>query len=207
MKIQNLEQIIRDFNEKLSLENRHLLAKLEYCYEIDDPRYNDDYIYQTVLQYFREKLIPHKINVFNSGVELMKMEWFKEFEIDEDEYLYNLYIHDLSKFSATEAIPYTFHDFSKKEFSLNFQIAWCHHKSKNEHHPEFWLNPSRNGEISPLPMPNIYILEMFADWIGAGLTYGDTIETWLPKNFHTFKFHIETESKVRKIAKYLNINL
>ena len=58
----------------------------------------------------------------------------------------------------------------------------------NPHHPEYWLNPNRSGELEPLPMPNIYTLEMIADWIGAGKTYGSTLEEWLPKNINKFKF-------------------
>lgn len=208
---QAIEKAFKLFTDETGIFGDHgleLFSNLAYYrFQIYDDIYWDDYIFSSVLNYFEQKLVPHKIHVFNAGIELMNLEWFKEFDIDEDRYRYNLWIHDLSKFSTIEAIPYANHDFSKKEFSLDFQIAWCHHKSKNEHHPEFWLNPDRQGKINPLPMSNIYILEMVADWIGAGRTYGDTIETWLPKNFHTFKFHPETEQKVKQIAKYLNIDV
>lgn len=206
--IENTFKLFTDETGVFKGDGLELFSKLAYHrFEIFDDSYWDDHIFNSVIDYFEQKLVPHKIHVFNSGIELMNMDWFDEFDIDKDRFRFNLWIHDLSKFSAIEAIPYTFHDFSKKEFSLDFQIAWCHHKSKNEHHPEFWLNPNRKGEINPLPMPDIYILEMFADWIGAGLTYGDTIENWLPKNFKSFVFHPETELKVRKIAKYLNIEI
>jgi hypothetical protein len=56
-------------------------------------------------------------------------------------------------------------------------------------------------------MDDIFILEMFADWIGAGRTYGNEIETWLPENFKTFKFHYDTKMKVKQIAKNLNIDV
>jgi len=169
--------------------------------------YSDDSIYWTVHEYLVNKLIPHKIAVYQAGLELSRLEWFTDFKFDREQYFDNLWLHDLSKFSATEAIPYGLHDFSKPgKGSIGFQTAWCHHKSKNEHHPEFWLNPNRKGEISPLPMPDIYIMEMFADWIGAGRTYGNELETWLPENFNTFTFHPETEAKVRTIAKHLNID-
>lgn len=177
-------------------------------YEIEHYNYWDDYVYHTVAEYFITRLIPHKIAVYLAGRELSGETWFTDFKFDRDQYFDNLWLHDISKFSAVEALPYASHDFSKSgKGSIDFQIAWCHHKSKNEHHPEFWLNPNRKGEVSPLPMPDIYIMEMYADWIGAGRTYGNELETWLPDNFKTFNFHPETEAKVRTIANHLNIKL
>lgn len=177
-------------------------------FEVECYQYSDDLNYWSVYNYFNERLIPHKIAVYQAGLELSRMEWFKDFKFDRDQYFDNLWLHDLSKFSAIEALPYALHDFSKSgKGSVHFQIAWCHHKCKNEHHPEFWLNPNRNGEISPLPMPDIFIMEMFADWIGAGRTYGNELETWLPENFKTFAFHPETEAKVKQIAKHLKIEI
>lgn len=177
-------------------------------FEVECYQYSDDFNYWSVYNYFNERLIPHKIAVYQAGLELSRMEWFNDFKFDRDQYFDNLWLHDLSKFSAIEALPYATHDFSKSgKGSVQFQIAWCHHKCKNEHHPEFWLNPNRNGEISPLPMPDIFIMEMFADWIGAGRTYGNELETWLPENFKTFAFHPETEAKVKQISKHLNIEI
>jgi hypothetical protein len=210
MKFYELPRILEDFQIKINYGkfSSHLLQKLEFSYITADDRYNDDFIYQLVIEYFTEKLIPHKIEVFYAGMELCRTGFIADLKIDTENYLYNLYTHDLSKFSAIEAIPYATHDFSKpNKGSIDFQIAWCHHKSKNEHHPEFWLNPNRKGEISPLPMSDIYIMEMFADWIGAGRTYGNELETWLPDNFKTFTFHPETEAKVRTIANHLNIEI
>lgn len=209
--IENAFKLFTDETGLFKGDGLELFSKLAYHrFQIYDDSYWDDYIFGSVLNYFETKLVPHKIHVFNAGIELMNQPWFKEFNINEDQFRFNLWIHDLSKFSSIEAIPYANHDFSKSgKGSTEFQIAWCHHKSKNEHHPEFWLNPNRKGEIDPLPMPNIFILEMFADWIGAGKSYANSepFETWLPKNFHTFKFHPETESTVKQIAKYLNIEL
>lgn len=177
-------------------------------YDVECFQYSDDVNYWAVGGYFNERLIPHKINVFQAGIEISRMDWFTRMNIARDQFIDNLYIHDLSKFSAVEALPYALHDFSNGgKGSVEFQIAWCHHKCKNEHHPEFWLNPNRKGEVNPLPMPDIFIAEMIADWIGAGKTYGDELITWAPKNIDTFNFHPETEQKVRTILKEMNIEL
>ncbi len=203
MKTKVIEGLLQEFNDKIEypFNSYHLSNKLLFSFEINDPRYSDDFIYQSVLQYFKEKLIPHKIEVFKAGLELLKMDWFKRLDIDEETFLYNLYIHDLSKFSAIEAIPYALHDFGSPNFSNEMKYAWCHHKAINKHHPEHWLNPMRNGELKPLPMDDIFIVEMIADWIGAGKCYGEPFEEWVPKNIDTFKFHPETEQKVRTILK------
>jgi len=176
-------------------------------FDVDCEDYSNDDSYNDVTDYFIQKVVPHKIHVFNAGYELLAKPWIKNIDFDKEQFIDNLWLHDLSKFSKNEALPYATHDFSKGDRSPAFAQAWVHHKNSNPHHPEYWLNPSRSGVVDPLPMPDIYILEMFADWIGAGRTYGGELETWLPKNFKSFTFHPETSFKVHLIANRLNINV
>ena len=77
----------------------------------------------------------------------------------------------------------------------------------NPNHPEYWLNPTRNGSLKPLDMPKIYVLEMVADWIGAGKTYGDEIDTWLPGNLHTFKWSVGTATEVKTLLEYMGFKV
>ena len=63
--------------------------------------------------------------------------------------------HDASKWSEEEFNAYAQHFYGDKNNDLEFDEAWKHHWTHNEHHPEFWL-----GE----DMPYIYILEMLCDW-------------------------------------------
>lgn len=63
--------------------------------------------------------------------------------------------HDESKFSEEEFEPYAQKWFGNKKKTFEYEEAWRHHWTHNEHHPEFWL-----GE----DMPYIYILEMICDW-------------------------------------------
>lgn len=177
---------------------------------VEDFRFSDDWKYWTIYEYFDNILIPHKINVYNAGLHLSKESWFKEYcnyKVDLDEYLDNLWLHDLSKFSANESFGYAFNDFTKDAPSLEFKYAWQHHKVMNPHHPEYWLNPTRNGSLKPLDMPKIYVLEMVADWIGAGKTYGDEIDTWLPGNLHTFKWSVGTATEVKTLLEYMGFKV
>ena len=75
--------------------------------------------------------------------------------------------HDDSKFSEPEFEAYAQHFYGDKNNDLEFDEAWKHHWTHNEHHPEFWL-----GE----DMPYIYILEMLCDWGSFSIASGDMKE-------------------------------
>ena len=100
-------------------------------------------------------------------------EWLKENlpelfdEIDIDVFNDLIKEHDDSKFSEEEFEPYAQRWFGNKEKSLEYEEAWKHHWTHNEHHPEFWL-----GE----DMPYIYILEMICDWGSFSIKSGDMRE-------------------------------
>mgnify|MGYP000706361325 CR=1 FL=1 len=160
---------------------------------VDDFMYCDDYNYWSVHGYFKDVVIPHKIAVFKAGEEFTKSVWFQKFIAENLEvWIDNLYLHDISKFSANEAFGYAFHDFKNKEFNPAFEKAWNHHKHHNEHHPEHWISTDKAGSPTFLQMPRIYIAEMVADWIGAGKVYGKPLSEWLPVNLHKFKFDERT---------------
>lgn len=72
--------------------------------------------------------------------------------------------HDNSKFSEEEFEPYAQKWFGDGIKTLEYEEAWKHHWTHNEHHPEFWL-----GE----DMPYIYILEMICDWGSFSVEKGD----------------------------------
>jgi hypothetical protein len=162
-------------------------------------------IAEPVFNYFKTVVIPHKINVLVEGRFLLDKisENYTGPLIQEVSNL--LYIHDLSKFSLEEAIGYCFHDFKSEEVDNPFERAWHHHKMNNPHHPEYWINPNREGVPEPISMPTKYVIEMVADWMGAGKTYGKSIEEWLPGNLHKFLFHRETLGRLSSVLAHLDI--
>ena len=183
-------------------------TKIVYSrFVVEDFCYSDDWKYFNVLEYFQQKVIPHKIAVYQAGIELTRQKWFKELFIDRAQFIENLWLHDISKFSANESFGYAFHDFKSKELDLGFEMAWHHHKQFNQHHPEHWLNPNRKGELETIPMPKLFIVEMVADWIGAGLTYGNTLEKWLPDNIHKFLWHEKTAIELQGILINIGIDV
>lgn len=101
--------------------------------------------------------------------------------------------HDLSKFSPTELIEsarfYTGKSSPINEARIHqgHSRAWLHHKAKNKHHYEYWIDDFDTGG-HPTQMPFNYALEMLCDCIGAAQTYQkDTfsyqgeLEWWLDK--------------------------
>lgn len=196
----------RIFEEKifsLFCANKHdsqkLVRSLYERFEVESHDYDDDEVWKLVESYFINKVIPHKIEVRKAGMEFLKEKWFLKLLSLADnanstdpveKFKYNLWIHDLSKFSLQEAYGYAIHDFKNPKATQSlFQRAWHHHKLQNPHHPECWLSVERSGAITPLPMPSIYVAEMIADWIGASISYGTNFQEWLPKNLPQFLWH------------------
>lgn len=63
------------------------------------------------------------------------------------------------------------HDFEiggLDEAKAAFDAAWNHHQKCQPHHWQYWLLTMDSGETVPTPMPEKFIREMVADWIGAG---------------------------------------
>ena len=87
-------------------------------------------------------------------------------------------IHDLSKFSPSEFISGCKYfegnrSPNEKERELfGYSKAWMHHKGRNLHHFEYWtdLNP-KTKKYEPVPMPNIFLIEMFCDRVAASKIY------------------------------------
>ena len=84
--------------------------------------------------------------------------------------------HDFSKFSRiefSESIKYYTGinspiDNCKKD--KGYSLAWQHHKGRNDHHYEYWMdNFDKGGE--PIRMPFECAVEMICDYLGAGQAY------------------------------------
>ena len=57
--------------------------------------------------------------------------------------------------------------------SIGYSGAWLHHKGRNKHHYEYWLDYSTDREdgIIGMKMPVKYVVEMFIDRVAASKTY------------------------------------
>ena len=87
--------------------------------------------------------------------------------------------HDLSKYLPTEFLMgarfyqgFRSPNAAEREFR-GYTEAWLHHKGRNRHHFEYWLDLSDDPgmRIKPAPMPTRFVLEMLCDRIAASKTY------------------------------------
>lgn len=85
--------------------------------------------------------------------------------------------HDLSKYSLEEFIPSAGHYIGTKSpnegerAEYGYSKAWLHHKGRNKHHFEYWMDYVPGVGLSAVEMPPKYIAEMFCDRVAASKTY------------------------------------
>lgn len=117
----------------------------------------------------------HKYFVFAEGLKLGVPLWI-------------LFWHDWDKLLPDEFIPYA-RCFYKPDGtgqyleSTAFARAWMLHQHRNNHHWQYWLLTLDSGETKALHMPEVYRLEMMADWHGAGRAYKKPEDgAWTPQD-------------------------
>lgn len=105
--------------------------------------------------------------------------------------LWQLIVHDWTKFLPSEWTPYADFFYNEKRKSREgldaigdfgcaeaapwgyflkdrFDLAWLYHQRRNKHHWQWWVLREDEGGKYPLPMPERHLREMVADWAGAG---------------------------------------
>ena len=117
-------------------------------------------------------------------------------------------MHDLSKYTPTEFLMGARYfqgdqspiNIERKE--LGYSRAWLHHKGRNKHHLEYWIDYSidpKEGMVG-MEMPVRYVAEMFCDRLAASKTYrkekyqdGDPYEYFLGSKEH-YLIHPKTKA-------------
>ncbi len=88
-------------------------------------------------------------------------------------------LHDLSKYAPVEfrtGAKYYQGDRSPNNAEredIGLSYSWLHHKGRNKHHFEYWIDYGVNCKtiIKGVPMPRRYVAEMVADRVGASKVY------------------------------------
>jgi len=90
-------------------------------------------------------------------------------------------LHDLSKYSPSEfwvGVKYFQGDRSPNNAEredIGYSSAWLHHKGRNKHHYEYWIDYNSRAKAEdimiPVPVPRKYIAEMVMDRIAASKVY------------------------------------
>lgn len=88
-------------------------------------------------------------------------------------------LHDLSKYSWTEFSVgvkyyqgYRSPNTAERE-AKGYTSAWLHHKGRNKHHLEYWIDYGLGTDQSMvgMKMPVKYVVEMFCDRVAASKNY------------------------------------
>ncbi|MCD8324086.1 MAG: DUF5662 family protein [Clostridiales bacterium] len=89
-------------------------------------------------------------------------------------------LHDLSKYSPAEfwvGVKYYRGNMSPNNIERRekgYTSAWLHHKGRNKHHLEYWIDYGSKDSEFPLEgmrMPDKYVVEMFIDRMSASKNY------------------------------------
>lgn len=126
--------------------------------------------------------------------------------------LWQAITHDLSKFLKTELLHYDRQFFGDKGDQPGFAVAWLHHQNCNPHHWEYWITRSDHSKGASeavggcLPMPERYVREMVADWMGASKAYTGSwdMSEWLSRNLAGMKLHPMTLQHIESVLEHLN---
>lgn len=85
--------------------------------------------------------------------------------------------HDLSKFSPSEfwaGVKYyqgTRSPQAREREIFGYSAAWLHHKGRNKHHYEYWVDGDKDGKPVYVKMPPKYFAEMICDRVAASKIY------------------------------------
>ena len=126
--------------------------------------------------------------------------------------------HDMSKFSPVEFLE------SVKYYQGNrspidrckevngWSKAWQHHKGRNDHHYEYFIDNLDNGGEA-IEMPKDCVLELIADYLGAGraymgksFSYKKEYEWWENKKQKPLLMHKNTKKFIDEVLFLLSID-
>lgn len=109
-------------------------------------------------------------------------------------------LHDLSKYSPTEFIESIKYYTGKRspieecKDKNGFSMAWYHHRGRNKHHWEFWVDNFELGMTVPI-MPYKYAIESICDVLGASQAYNK--DNWnFMITYKWWKNKIKTANKI-----------
>lgn len=123
-------------------------------------------------------------------------------------------LHDLSKYTPEEFMTgvryyqgYRSPNAAEK-LDKGYSAAWLHHKGRNKHHFEYWidygLDPTEG--LVGMKMPLRYVLEMICDRIAASKVYaGKEYTTSVPWDYYeqretkSILMHVETRLLMEKL--------
>ena len=127
------------------------------------------------------------------------------------------FLHDLSKYSYIELkTGFTYYQgfrspIDAQKEDIGYSLSWLHHKGRNKHHWEYWLDNSANGVVA-VRMPVNYVVEMFCDRVAASMIYQKDKYTdssaleYYEAGRHRILIHPDTDKLIHHLLTYLSIH-
>ncbi len=149
----------------------------------------------------------HKWHVFRGcmalGVPLHQAiihDWVKYLPVEWFPYVRQFYNSDGSKRAVRDASG----AYDPNKQADAFKRAWLHHQ-RQPHHWQSWISIGDGGNLLALPIPQRFVLEMVADWYGAGMAIGGVmdVEPWYLKNKDKIVLEDGTRFRVTQAIKKL----
>ena len=125
--------------------------------------------------------------------------------------------HDLSKYSFEEFLPSVkFFQGNRSPISYEKEIygysnCWLHHKGRNKHHWEYWVDRI-NGKLVCIEMPFNFVLESVLDKIAASKVYQkdnyneDYPYAFFKKSYEINVMNKNTAKQIETLLLYLKNN-
>ena len=135
--------------------------------------------------------VPLHQAIIHDWVKFLPIEWFA--------YVRQFYGHkpDEREERLTESMGIFIR--TRAEIKADFDAAWNHHQKTQPHHWQYWVLVTDSDEprLRAIPIPQRFVLEMVADWYGAGMaiTGKAEMEAWYEKNKD--KMILESETRLR----------
>jgi hypothetical protein len=129
-------------------------------------------------------------------------------------------LHDMSKYLPIEflaGVKYFQGDRSPNSAQREaegYSDAWLHHKGRNKHHFEYWIDYTviKEEGIQGMPMPIEYVIEMFCDRVAACKIYHkdeykdrDALDYFMRGKGY-YVMHKDAEALLEKLLRMLAIN-
>jgi len=126
-------------------------------------------------------------------------------------------LHDLSKYTPTEFMvgcryyQGTRSPNNAEREAKGYSAAWLHHKGRNKHHFEYWIDYStdKSKGLLGMKMPVNYVVEMFCDRVAASKIYYKDDYTdrssldYYNKGCHRYVIHPECNALLFKLLTML----
>ncbi len=129
-------------------------------------------------------------------------------------------LHDLSKYAPKEflaGVKYYQGNQSPNNVQRRtegYSEAWLHHKGRNKHHMEYWIDYSVNHKVCGMvgmKMPVNYVVEMFCDRVAASKIYNkEAYHDSAPLQYylngrHRYIMHPDTNRLLYRLLKMLSL--